>query len=232
MSLLFIFSLPSPRTLPDQFPWTANPTCAMTTITLVKSEPDSRHTSSTPVLPVIPITPAATPAPQSAFIRTTSRVSVDYPAKGHCPVCYRAACPLKTHKQYARSRRLHVRKPVPHRRQLSCNLSTPSTDESSDCHCGIHRRLVGLGGARVDCFLDFPLPIGVKAEVHELFQDCKPTIPNLAFVVSWLGQKHPSCPTATHQHVSVLHRQADSLAKFLSCIRPNQPLDQKPALRP
>jgi hypothetical protein len=93
-----------------------------------------------------------------------------------CPVCYQAACPLRSHKQYVRYRLLEETVSATGRRQSPSSFGTSSSAESLDSDEIFHHRLIEIGATKVDTFFDFPLPKGVKAEVHQLFQDCKPRI--------------------------------------------------------
>jgi hypothetical protein len=91
-----------------------------------------------------------------------------------CPVCYQAACPLRSHKQYVRYRLLEETVSATGRRQSPSSFGTSSSAESLDSDEIFHHRLIEIGATKVDTFFDFPLPKGVKAEVHQLFQDCRP----------------------------------------------------------
>ena len=141
----------------------------MTTTILVKAKAGSGDRRSRAVIPI-----KIRARPATVALRS-SRVPVP-PVTGHCPVCFRAACPLKSHEQYARSRGLDQSKTVARERKSSSGLSAPSTEGSLDNHGRIDHRLVGIGGAKVDSFIEFPLPKGVTAEVHQLFRDCKSAI--------------------------------------------------------
>ena len=136
----------------------------MTATTLVKAEPDLRDRQF--ISPEIP-------APQSTFTLRSSRVPV-LPGAERCPVCFRAACPLRSHKQYARARGLNGRTKAQYKKHSSSSLSTTSTEGAPDSRVEVVRRLAGIGETKVDSFINFPLPKGVKAEVHQLFQDCRP----------------------------------------------------------
>jgi hypothetical protein len=92
-----------------------------------------------------------------------------------CPVCFRAACPLKSHRQYAQSRGLDDKKTATNARGSSSGINRSSTEKHLESPEGIQYRLTEISFAKVDCFVNFPLPKGAKAEVHQLFQDCKPT---------------------------------------------------------
>jgi hypothetical protein len=135
--------------------------------TLVKTEPALGEHRFRPVIP----TRATLPQSTAPYLSLTT--STPAPTKP-CQVCYQAACPLQSHKQYARSRRLEERASAPDRRQSSSSLGTSSSVESLGSDEIFHHRLIEIGATKVDTFFDFPLPKGVKAEVHQLFQDCKP----------------------------------------------------------
>lgn len=132
--------------------------------TLVKTEPALGEHRFRAVIPTRATLPQST-APYLSL--TTSTLA---PTK-LCPVCYQAACPLRSHKQYARYRRLEE---IASARQSSSTFHTSSSVESLDSDEIFHHRLIEIGATKVDTFFDFPLPKGVKAEVHQLFQDCKP----------------------------------------------------------
>jgi hypothetical protein len=113
-------------------------------------------------------------APQLAPRLNASTASTPVPTR-RCPVCFRAACPLKSHKQYARSTGLGGRTIASNKRQSSSVISTSSSEGSLESYERVHHRLREIGATKIDSFVDFPLPKGVTAEVHQLFQDCKPT---------------------------------------------------------
>lgn len=93
-----------------------------------------------------------------------------------CPVCFRTPCPLNSHKQYARSRSLVEARTSANTRESSSSLSRSSSEAASERSDGRHHaRLVQIGATDIDSFIHFPLPKGVKADVHQLFRDCKPT---------------------------------------------------------
>lgn len=92
-----------------------------------------------------------------------------------CPVCGKATCKLKTHAQYARSRRLAKVANSPHKSEthilavrLRAKYAVPGDDSF------VTSRVVEIAASTVDPFVHFPFPLGVKAEVQELFKDCKP----------------------------------------------------------
>lgn len=140
--------------------------------TLVKTEPALGEHQFRTVIP----TPATLPQSRATYLSLTA--STLTPTR-LCPVCYQAACPLRSHKQYARSRRLEEeRASAADRRQSSFSLGSSSSVGSLGNDEIFHRRLIEIGATKVDTFFEFPLPKGVKAEVHQLFQDCKPRVCN------------------------------------------------------
>lgn len=92
-----------------------------------------------------------------------------------CPVCFRVACPLRSHKQYAKSRRLYGTPTAVSSRQFLTSVNTTSSTESLEGRQGEYPHLTQISAGEVDPFVAFPLPNGAKVEVHQLFQDCKLT---------------------------------------------------------
>jgi hypothetical protein len=162
ISYLYIFLVSG--TVAISIAWTKSP--GMIT-TLVKTEVALGEHRFGAVIPTRATLPQST-APYLSL--TTSTLA---PTK-LCPVCYQAACPLRSHKQYARYRRLEEIASATDRRQSSSGFGTSSSVESLDSDEIFHHRLIEIGATKVDTFFDFPLPKGIKAEVHQLFQDCKP----------------------------------------------------------
>jgi hypothetical protein len=115
--------------------------------------------------------PVLRPAPPKSGQRLSPTASRPVPT-GHCPVCFRAACPLKSHKHYARSRGLDETTTATTKSEsLSSRSSSAGPSES---HQRLYQPPIEMDATSVDSFIHFPLPKGVKAEVHQLFQDCKP----------------------------------------------------------
>jgi hypothetical protein len=135
--------------------------------TLVKTEPALGEHQFRAVIPTRTTVPQST-APYLSL--TTSTLA----PTNLCPVCYQAACSLRSHKQYAQSKRLEEIASAMDRRQSSSSVGTSSSVESLGSDEIFHHRLIEIGATKVDTFFDFPLPKGVKAEVHQLFQDCRP----------------------------------------------------------
>jgi hypothetical protein len=137
--------------------------------TLIKTEPALGEHRFRAVIPIRATLPQGTAPYLSLTTSTLARTNL-------CLVCYQAACPLRSHKQYAQSKRLDEIASATDRRQPPSGVSTSLSVESLGSDEIFHRRLIEIGATKVDTFFDFPLPKGVKAEVHQLFQDCKPRI--------------------------------------------------------
>lgn len=115
------------------------------------------------------------PPPQSSAQPLGSTSSSVTPTT-RCPICFRTACPLKSHKQYALSRGPVGAKTAARTRESSSGVRRSSGEVPlENTHERLHAHLIPIDATVVDSFIHFPLPKGVKAEVHQLFRDCKPT---------------------------------------------------------
>jgi hypothetical protein len=143
-----------------------------------------------------------------------------------CPVCFRTPCPLNSHKQYARSRGLVGARTSADTRESSSSLSRSSSEAASERSDGrLHARLVQIGATDIDSFIHFPLPKGVKADVHQLFRDCKPT--TFSFVTFSLHSvaNDPFQMTMAHEMHPMRYRLTSM--KSSPCIRQSLPPDQR-----
>jgi hypothetical protein len=142
--------------------------------------------------------PGLHPAPPKSGPLLGLTASTSTPTR-RCPVCLRAACSLKSHKHYARSRGLAKTTTPTNDRKAAAGLSRSSSVGSSESHERLYHPPIEIDAATVDSFIHFPLPKGVKAEVHQLFQDCKSTTSNFAGFSFPLGTNCLFYAIASHQ---------------------------------
>src|SRR5256885_4328550 len=92
----------------------------------------------------ITVIPTRATQPQSTARYLSLTTSTLAPTK-LCPVCYQAACPLRSHEQYARYRRLEEIASATDRRQSPSSSGTSSSAESLDSDEIFHHRPIEIG---------------------------------------------------------------------------------------
>lgn len=112
----------------------------------------------------------ALPAPQSTARLLRLKTSLLIP-QGCCLVCFRIACPLRSHKQYAQSRGLKAPASATNNTHSPFDLIPSSSEVSVEVHENLQPGLVEICATKVDPFIDFLLPKGVTVEIHQLFHD-------------------------------------------------------------